>query len=161
LSHEKNNNQYPKELITIEKITGDSLETTKVLTVVNNEFEEKAVETAISFMNSFNDQDNSGCSDACNFPHARVGKGGKLIVTEKPPIPNENFFEWFINEYGWNHSCWDYRRVIQSDPNKVHLQIQFSRYRADGSKIGVFPSLWIITNQEGHWGIKMRSSFAP
>jgi len=161
LSQKKSTNQYPKEIITIEKISGDSLETTKVTTVVNNEFEERAVETAISFMNSFNNQDNSGCSDACNFPHARVGEGGKLIVTVKPPIQNDEFFEWFTNIYKWNHSCWDYRRVIQSDPNKVHLQIQFSRYRADGSKIGVFPSLWIITNQEGHWGIKMRSSFAP
>jgi len=161
LSQEKSNNQYPKEIITMEKITGDSLETTKVSTVVNNEFEERAVETAISFMNSFNNQNNSGCSDAINFPHARVGVGGKLIVTEKTPIQNDGFFEWFTNIYKWNHSYWDYRRVIQSDPNKVHLQIQFSRYKADGSKIGVFPSLWIVTNQEGHWGIKMRSSFAP
>lgn len=161
MSQKKSTNQYPKEIITIEKITEDSLEKTKVPTVINNEFEEKAVQTAISFMNNFNEQDNRGCSNACNFPHARVGLGGKLVVTENPPIQNDEFFEWFINIYKWNHSCWDYRRVIQSDPNKVHLQVQFSRYRADGSKIGVFPSLWIITNQEGHWGIKMRSSFAP
>ena len=161
MSLNKNTNQYPKEIITEEKITEDFIELKKVSTVVNNEFEENAVETAISFMNSFNNKDNKGCSNACNFPHARVGNNGKLVIIEEPPIQNESFYDWFINVYGWNHSCWDYRQVIQSDQNKVHLQIQFSRYRADGSRIGVFPSLWIITNQEGHWGIKMRSSFAP
>ncbi|MHA1916509.1 MAG: hypothetical protein ACW990_20035 [Promethearchaeota archaeon] len=152
---------YPKEIITIEKVTPYSLETTEVKTIVQNGSEENAVQTAISFMTSFNDQNNEGCSNACNFPHARVGIGGKLTVTDKPPIQNDNFFKWFTKDYGWNHSGWDYRKVIQSDLNKVHLEIQFSRYRADGSKIGVFPSLWIITNHEGHWGIKMRSSFAP
>ena len=156
-----NTKKYPKALITEEKITKDSLEITEVTTIVNNESEERAVETAIAFMNSFNKKDNKGCSNACNFPHARVGNGGKLIVTENPPIQNEDFFNWFVNVYGWNHSCWDNRKVIQSDPHKVHLQVQFSRYRVDGSRMGVFPSLWIITNQEGHWGIKMRSSFAP
>ena len=129
--------------------------------MVNNESEEKAVKTAIFFMDRFNNQDNKGCSNAVNFPHARVGKGGNLVVTDNLPIQNEEYFEWFTNVYGWNHSCWDYRKVIQSDLNKVHLQVQFSRYRADGSRIGVFPSFWVITNQKGHWGIKMRSSFAP
>ncbi|MFX0029637.1 MAG: hypothetical protein ACFE8B_10535 [Candidatus Hermodarchaeota archaeon] len=161
MSQNKSTSQYPKEIITEEKITEDSAEITEVSTVINNEYEERAVETAILFMNCFNNRDNRGCSEACNFPHARVGKGGKLVVTEEPPIQNEDFYDWFTNVYGWNHSCWDYRCVIQSDPNKVHLQVQFSRYRADGSQIGFFPSLWIITNQDGHWGIKMRSSFAP
>ncbi len=154
-------NDYPKEIITTEKVTQDSIETTKVVTIIKNISEEKAVNAAISFMNSFNNQDSEGCSNACNFPHARIGKGGKLLITEKSPIQVDNFFTWFTRDYGWNHSCWDYRQVIQSDLNKVHLQIQFSRYRTDGSKIGIFPSIWIITNQEGHWGIKMRSSFAP
>ncbi|MFW9882303.1 MAG: hypothetical protein ACFFG0_55280 [Candidatus Thorarchaeota archaeon] len=161
MSQRNNINPYPKELITIEKITEDSFETTTVSTVVNNESEEIAVKTAIFFMTSFNNQDSYRCSNACNYPHARVGKSGKLNITDRPPIQKGDFFDWLTSVYKWNHSCWDYRRVIQSDPNKVHLQIQFSRYRADGSKIGVFPSLWIITNQEGHWGIKMRSSFAP
>jgi hypothetical protein len=112
-------------------------------------------------MESFNNQDPKRCSEACNFSHARVGKEGNLVVTDNPPIQKKDFFKWFTNVYGWNHSCWDYRRIIQKDPKKVHLQVQFSRYRADGGRIGVFPSLWVITNQEGHWGIKMRSSFAP
>ncbi len=35
--------QYPKKIVTIENITEDSEETKEVITIVNNEYEEKAV----------------------------------------------------------------------------------------------------------------------
>ena len=154
-------NKYPKEIITIEKITDDSTEETEVKTLVNNKYEENAVNAAFTFQDRWIHHDLEGMDRAINFPHARVGADGKLLITKDPPILPKRFFKWFIKTTGWNHSTWDYRRVIQSKPNKVHLAIQFSRYKADGTKIGAYPSLWVITNQEGHWGIKIRSSFAP
>lgn len=158
----KNNIEYPKEVVTLEKITKDSKDFEKVITIVSNEYEEKAVNTAIAYMDTFNEKSASRCDESLNFPHVRLGMENQEIrITENPPQAPSNFFEWFVNVYKWNHSCWDYRKVIQSNPNKVHLAIQFSRYRSDGTKIGEFPSLWVITNQDGHWGIKMRSSFAP
>jgi hypothetical protein len=156
-----NNNNYLKKIITVERIPEDS-EEYEVVTNVSNEFEEKAVNTAIAYMTAFNDKNASRCDNSLNFPHVRLGMENQEIrITEKSSQMPPKFFEWFVNEYGWNHSCWDYRDVIQSSPTKVHLAIQFSRYRADGTKIGEFPSLWVITNQDGHWGIKIRSSFAP
>jgi len=151
---------YPMEIVTIEKITVDSAET-RIVTLVNNEYEEKAVRTAIAFQDAFNESDTTATGALLNYPHARVGAEGKLVVNEDanhhmPP----NFFKWFRENTGWNHSCWDIREVIQSKEDKVHIKVQFSRYRADGSKIGSYPSLWVITRQDGHWGIKMRSSFA-
>ena len=50
------NKSYPKEMVTIEKTTADS-EEKQVFTVVNNEYEEKAVEAAIAFMDAFNAAD--------------------------------------------------------------------------------------------------------
>ena len=156
------NIKYPKEIFTLERITEESKEVKKVVTTISNEYEEKTVNAAISYMDAFNNRDSSKCDDSLNFPHVRLGmQNQEVLITENPPQMPPNFFEWFVNEYGWNHSCWDYRDVIQSSPTKVHLAIQFSRYRLDSSKIGEFPSIWVITNQEGHWGIKMRSSFAP
>jgi len=156
------NDEYPKEIVTIEKITEDSTDSEEIITIVSNEHEENAVRIAIAFQDAFNRMDTSKCDELLNFPHVRLGMGTKEAnINEKPPQIPPGFFDWFVNEYKWNHSCWDYRKIIQSHPEKVHLAIQFSRYRADGTKIGSFPSLWIITNQNGHWGIKMRSSFAP
>ena len=109
-----------------------------------------------------NKKDANKCNEFLNFPHVRIGtRTNEININKNPPQTTPSFFEWFVNDYKWNHSCWDYRYIIQSNSHKVHLVIQFSRYRLDGSKIGSFPSLWIITNQDGHWGIKMRSSFAP
>ncbi|MFW9822166.1 MAG: hypothetical protein ACFFE4_04490 [Candidatus Thorarchaeota archaeon] len=152
---------YPKKIITMEKITASS-EEYSVITTVSNEYEEKAVNTAIAYMQAFNERDASKCDDSLNFPHVRLGMEGQEVrITENPSQMPPRFFEWFVNEYGWNRSCWDYRDVIQSSSTKVHLAIQFSRYKSDGTKIGEFPSLWVITNQNCHWGIKIRSSFAP
>jgi len=151
---------YPKEIVTIEKITTDSAET-RVVTVVNNEYEEKAVKAAMGFMDAFNNSDVKTAGAHINYPHARVGAEGKLVVREDTDhLMAPGFFEWFKENTQWNHSCWDFREVIQSKADKVHIKVQFSRYRTDGSKIGVYPSLWVMTNQDGHWGIKMRSSFA-
>ncbi len=55
----------------------------------------------------------------------------------------------------------DYRRAVQSCGDKVHFAVQFTRYRADGSVIGHYPSMWIVTLRDGRWGVEARSSFAP
>ncbi len=151
--------QFSKEITTIERISDDSEDSIEIGTKINNEYEEKAVKVAIAYMDAFNKRDGSGCDKSINFPHVRLSKQG-LGIFKKPSMQSPRFFKSFIKITEWNHSCWDYRRVIQSCKTKVHLAIQFSRYRSNGTKIGSYPSLWVITNQNGHWGIKMRSSFA-
>jgi hypothetical protein len=42
----------------------------------------------------------------------------------------------------------------------VHLDVQFTRYRADNSPIGSFRSLWIVTKRGALWAVAARSSFA-
>src|SRR5438309_11700833 len=61
---------------------------------------------------------------------------------------------------GWHHSEWDFRKVIAAGPTKAHLDVQFTRYRADNSVIGSFRSLWIVTEHDGCWAVAARSSFA-
>ena len=61
----------------------------------------------------------------------------------------------------WDHSAWERRAVIHAGPEKVHIDTRFARYRKDGSLIGAFDSIYVITREDGHWGIKARSSFAP
>ena len=60
----------------------------------------------------------------------------------------------------WHHSGWDFRKVIAAGAAKVHLDVQFTRYRADNSVIGSFRSLWIVTKESGRWAVAARSSFA-
>jgi len=152
--------EYPRELVSVERPTEQSDEQ-RIVTIVTNRSEEKAVLTAMAFMDAFNAADPEAARECLNYPHARVGEDGTLRVLETPgdQMPGD-FFNIFRQRTGWHHSCWDLREVIQSSETKVHLKVTFSRYRADDSLIGTYPSIWIVTEQDGHWGIKMRSSFA-
>jgi hypothetical protein len=64
---------------------------------------------------------------------------------------------------GWDHSRWDHRNVIHVGEGKVHLDVQFTRYRADDSVIGVYPAVYVIVRDAdtSEWRIQARSSFAP
>jgi len=42
----------------------------------------------------------------------------------------------------------------------VHLDVTFTRYRADGSALGQFRSLWVVARLGGRWAAQLRSSFA-
>ena len=44
---------------------------------------------------------------------------------------------------------------------KVHLDTHFARFRKDGSVLGGFDSIYIVTKLDGKWGIQGRSSYAP
>ena len=60
----------------------------------------------------------------------------------------------------WRAPARDERTPIHVGPDKVHLKVAFSRWKADGSLIGRFETIYIVTRQDGHWGIQARSSFA-
>ena len=50
-------------------------------------------------------------------------------------------------------------RIALDGADKVHLAINYARCRADGTEYYAFPSLWIFTRIDGHWGVQFRSSF--
>ena len=61
---------------------------------------------------------------------------------------------------GWDRSAWDHVEVIDAGSDKVHFRVRFTRYRADGTAIGSYRSLYIVTLQDGRWAIQGRSSWA-
>ncbi|TFF83790.1 MAG: hypothetical protein EU552_02625 [Promethearchaeota archaeon] len=150
---------YPKEIITYERVSYESEEKIKVITVVKNEYEEKAVLAAISFMNAFNKSDPHECDKYVHYPHIAILVNGNIISTEKPPFLSKKYFEAMSKISEWHHTCWDTRHVLHSGKNKIHLELQFTRYKYDGTKIASSHAIWIITNQNGYWGVVMRSVY--
>ena len=51
--------------------------------------------------------------------------------------------------------------MIHAGSDKVHLAVQFTRCGADGRALNTYRAVYVITRQEGRWGIQARSSFAP
>lgn len=125
--------------------------------------EKKDVSAALDaldrFMAAFNAQSDDGVREAFNFPHIRFASGNVAIHQTPADFSLAGFRNRVAGDQ-WHHSAWDYRNVVQSGPNKVHFDVQFTRYREDGSVIGAYKSLWIVTCVEGHWGVQARSSYA-
>jgi len=112
------------------------------------------------FMDAFNRED----ADAIrarwfHFPHVRF-HSGKVTVMATPADYHSLVWSRSGQSVGWGRSAWDYQEVIDAGPEKVHFRVQFSRYRPDGTLIGSYRSLYIVTLKDGRWAIQARSSWA-
>ena len=110
------------------------------------------------FMTAFNARDLAAFESTFNFPSVRLASN-TLVVIEPGYHKPEMFSRGALKE--WHHSAWERHAVIHAGPDKVHFDTRFTRYRADGSVIGGFDSIYVVTRENGHWGIKARSSYAP
>ena len=110
------------------------------------------------FMAAFNARDVAAFEATFNFPSIRLASN-TLVVIEPGHHQPTMFESGPLSD--WHHSAWERRAVIHSGPDKVHFDTRFTRYRADGSVIGGFNSIYVVTCENGHWGVKARSSYAP
>lgn len=117
-----------------------------------------AQERLDAFMTAFNARDLPAFEATFNFPHVRFASGAVTIINPGYHKP-EMFETGALTE--WDHSAWTRREVVHAGPDKVHINTRFTRFRKDGSVLGGFDSLYIVTRVNGHWGIQGRSSFAP
>lgn len=118
-----------------------------------------AMKVLDDFMAAFNARDLEAWEKTFNFPSIRLASN-TLAIIDGPGWHKPGLFDTALGD-GWHHSGWDRRKPIHAGPDKVHIDTRFSRYREDGSAIGHYDSIYIVTRENGHWGIKARSSFAP
>lgn len=117
-----------------------------------------AQERLDAFLAAFNKRDIAAYEDTFNYPHVRFASG-KVNILKRGDHSPQMFAKNGLED--WHHSAWLRRDVIHAGPDKVHINTRFARYRADGSLIGAFDSIYIVTKVDGRWGIQSRSSFAP
>jgi hypothetical protein len=110
------------------------------------------------FMAAFNARDIPAFEKTFNFPSVRFASN-QLVTLNAGDMKPDRFTTGALAD--WDHSAWERREVIHAGPDKVHIDTRFTRYRKDGSVIGGFDSIYVISNQDGHWGVKIRSSYAP
>ena len=110
------------------------------------------------FMAAFNARDVQAFEATFNFPSVRLASN-TLVILQKGHHQPSMFETGPLSD--WSHSAWERRDVIHTGPDKVHFDTRFTRYRADGSVIGGFNSIYVVTLENGHWGVKARSSYAP
>jgi hypothetical protein len=111
-----------------------------------------------AFMLAFNARDIPAFEASFNFPHIRFASGTVTVINPGYHKP-EMFTTGSLAE--WDRSGWARREVIHAGRDKVHINTRFARYRKDGSVLNEFDSIYIVTRQNGRWGIQGRSSYAP
>jgi len=114
-----------------------------------------------AFMDAFNRQDARAEERTYHFPHYRLANG----LMSSWSAPGAETESWMSSTYktlresGWDHSSWTRRRIVHISDSKAHVDTEITRYRKDGAVIARIESLYIVTREDGRWGIKMRSSF--
>lgn len=115
--------------------------------------------TLDAFMETFNSRDVAAWEGTFAFPHVRIA-GGQVTVQANAGEGVERLFER-LGETGWDYSAWISRDLVQCGDEKIHFATEFARYRADGSELARFQSLYVMTLVDGEWRVRARSSFAP
>jgi hypothetical protein len=112
------------------------------------------------FMTAFNAEDAEALrSRWFHFPHVRF-HGNTVSVMETPADLKILVWDRQGQSTDWARTAWDYVEPVDTGPDKVHFRVQFTRYRADGSAIGSYKSLYIVTRLDGRWAIQGRSTWA-
>ena len=123
--------------------------------------EVRAIPVLDAWMVAFNAMDIVEQKKTMHFPHSRLASG-QMRKWEFEEMAEEFDVRRKANfkSMEWNRSEWDHRRIVHCSDTKIHVDTQFTRYRADNSVIASHESLYVLTFEKERWGIKMRSSFA-
>lgn len=119
--------------------------------------ERAALAAVDAYLAGLNARDTRAIRSAFNFPHFRIGAKGNLVRYEKPEDYAFDNFLAGVRSDGWHHTRWDKVEAVFCTEAKVHVAVDFTRYREDGSVIGRYFSLYVVTCQDGHWGIQVGS----
>jgi hypothetical protein len=111
------------------------------------------------YIEAFSAKDLDRWEATYHFPHYRLANG-YMSVLEKPGLRNSALVFGALQKTGWSYSRWEHRNIIQASDTKVHVDTSFSRYDKKGTLLEAYESLYILTYENGRWGVKMRSSYA-
>lgn len=112
------------------------------------------------FMAAFNAEDAEAIRNRWyHFPHVRF-HSGQVTVMERREDFRALVWERTGQSEDWARTAWDYVELVDIGAGKAHFRVQFTRFRADGSAIASYKSLYIVTLKDGRWAIQGRSSWA-
>ena len=118
--------------------------------------DETAARAALDeYFRAWNAADNDAVAAVSNFPRVSLGQNGQVVVRETREEIATDF--GVLRQSGWDHTTLDLSESIHVSPDKVHFRIVFTRYSADGSPYTTMPALYVVTNQNGHWGLQLQS----
>lgn len=135
--------------------------TSAAAAAANAEAEAAARGVMDDFLAAFNARDEAAWAETLLYPHVRLASGTVAVFPDAAAFVADRDLDDFAAATGWDRSTWDDMRVVQASPEKVHIAVTFTRYDGDGEAMASYESLYVIERQDGRWGVRARSSFAP
>jgi hypothetical protein len=119
-----------------------------------------ALQALDRYLETWNSRDPARWASSLLFPHVRPGPGAfELFRTPAQYAASVDFTQTLAT--GWHHSEWTTRRVLQLGFDKVHVAGSWTRYTEDGRQLTGSSITYIVTNQEGRWGVLSRFAAGP
>ena len=119
-----------------------------------------ATATVESYLSAFNARDPVAWAATLNYPHLRIAGGDLRVWETENDYAGWMDFEGFAERTGWDRSVLDEIEVVQAAENGANVAVTFTRFTADEEIIATFDALYLVTNENGRWGVRARSSFA-
>jgi hypothetical protein len=104
-------------------------------------------------IDAWNRRDIDSRLSTLHFPQYRISGTGSLVEESEEVIGEKwkQALEFAVKCEKWDHSEIDEAKVVHSSDDKVHLSLDFGRYRADGFRYASLKSFWIMTKKDGEW----------
>lgn len=122
---------------------------------------EAAVAAVERYLDAFNARDEVAMTAALVFPHVRVGRGGVRVWKSAAEYMDGFDFDAFAERLGWERSEADTMEAIQVGARGVNVAVRITRYAAGAARIHSFDTIYLVTEEDGRWGIRAGSSIAP
>ena len=106
------------------------------------------------FLEAWNSADNNIIRKTVNYPYITHAPFGMVIANE-PEQFNTDFDG--LKKQGWAGSTFDKITPGQSSDQKVNFEVEYSRLNATGEVISRGYMFYVVTNNEGRWGMQYRA----
>lgn len=106
----------------------------------------------------WNEGDDATLRTLMHFPFVTFG-GGSYVIINKAPEDFSAGFDRMREQDGWASSSFDYNtlKIFMSSETKVHLSLDFNRYKEDGERYATANVFYIMSRKDGNWGIQLRT----
>lgn len=102
------------------------------------------------YVRMFNEENLAALQDVYHFPHARI-RSGRLTYVESLSGPVIDFDE--LKKAGWKYSKINHVTVLAEGNNAALVEMNFSRFNADGNEYLVQTAFYSLTKNKGYWQI--------
>jgi hypothetical protein len=123
----------------------------------------EAMRLLTDYFAAFNDRDLEAVARTLHFPYATYEgiepmvyrNAAEFLKNPPPSIHESNGAESELRP--GTYDIIDNLQLHTFNPVNVGLELSYTRYRADGYRLGINQGLYAITNNDGKWGIQLSS----